>query len=240
MKRFLLQQSAHVESPYRKKVKYDGTVRDITFQAISWSSDDGQLVFPAKEDDDNPEVAPQYMNQPEQFTVRIYGKTAEGSSVAASVTGGNLSFSVQFDEALMTADHFVQVQSALSCMLVRWKVTDDGPEGQKEFTELNYGDHLLDEDGMESGKTLWGFTVGEQPFFTFRFTSKKAYYIALKLFKAASENTLNDRVLQKLYATYTPFQRRPYKKGDNRAERETHAYARRIWKSPIALFVNIV
>jgi DNA polymerase elongation subunit (family B) len=156
------------------------------FQAFSWTVDDGTV----QGDDD-------YDNM--DFTVRIFGKTRNGESVAVHVSGFNPSFCVSFPEHASSVEWYDQLEELLRKELKIW----DFSSGQAEEV-ADLGEHLLLLDDCEKviyRKSLWGFSNGaKRPFFRFAFRSRPAHDKLKNLFRACHKNCLSEEEMEEFHA----------------------------------------
>lgn len=148
----------------------------VTFQAISWNTMDSE-------------------EKTEKFTVQIFGKTADGESVAAFVKGFTPSFCIQFAEKISTPRHYKDFTNFLKKKsLIVWQKAGDS------FEEvMNLSDDLIDtEDKIIYRKSLWGFEFGkETPFFNMHFSSNAAYKKIMYLIRSCQQNTLGVSEMKK-------------------------------------------
>jgi DNA polymerase elongation subunit (family B) len=156
--------------------------KTFDFQAFAWYVDDGTTD---PEDYDNMD-----------FTVRIFGKTKGGKSVAVQVKGYHPYFCVRFDERVADSLYYENIIELLESYLAIY----DG--GQKIH---DYADHRLPvKEKILYRKSLWGYQFGKKlPFFQFSFRSIKAYQRILSVFRACQKNHLTIQQMQNFFDKYT-------------------------------------
>ena len=135
----------------------------IVFQALAWNTVDV---------DD--------LNDNSKFTVQIFGKTAEGVSVAAFVQGFRPSFCVRFSDNLTNIKMYKKFVKFLKKKnLVVWRKNNDD-----SFEEVaNLSEDLLEpEEAIIYRKSMWGCDFEKiMGLYQFEFT---AVYTAVVLCKA--------------------------------------------------------
>lgn len=158
----------------------------VEFQAFAWNVDDGTT-----NDKDY-----SHMN----FTVHVFGKTKQGKSVAAHVTGYTPTFCVKFDPEISTPYEYENLFHLLQKQLVEWSNF-----GSKWVQTADYSDHLKEiHDPIIFRKDCWGFNFGRDvPFFKFSFRSMKAYNKIISFFKQCQKNNMTDEEMEDFFDEYS-------------------------------------
>lgn len=170
----------------------------LVFQTFAWETDDGIR------DGDNVAEA--------KFSVQMFGKTADGQSVSIRVDSANggfmPSFAIQVPEDCADQDTYEKLFEILKGALVIYDF-DNAEEGKPPEKIADLGDHLVAPDEPVVRKVnLWGFTNRKEvPFFTFAFTSDKAYRMALGKFRACHRCRLSVKDLRHFVEDYKALDR---------------------------------
>ncbi|KAI8823803.1 DNA polymerase family B-domain-containing protein [Chytriomyces cf. hyalinus JEL632] len=139
--------------------------------------------------------------QDTQFTAHLFGKTMQGESVVAHVTGYTPSFCVLFDEDISTEEHLELLYPVLQKQLIQWTYDAD----QNEFRVVCDDSDQIDMDasGIIEKIPFWGFQFSRKcPFFKFAFASNRAYKKLLSLFRMCHQNTLDIDEMTDLYEQF--------------------------------------
>lgn len=145
------------------------SVPNVTFQAFSWFSNDGQTY------DGQPETSLSLVDlENGACTIHVFGKTCDGKTVAACIENYHPSITLHIRDKKMDSRHYDMICDWMESKLF---VKNDNSEGEDERKWVSVSDQLVPAvKYLTHDKILWGFTNGRQfPFYEFRFKTEWAY-----------------------------------------------------------------